>query len=222
MNSKFSFCFFSNLFTFRVRSWTLFFKVVGEVDCLALNLACPLTLDLLLLSLLNLLLGLGTGLLLDVLLPDPLTPDLLLLSLLDPLLGFGPGLLLDVLLLDLLALGLGLLDLTLSLDLALDREEDLEILLLRPAETVLGLLEEDLEILLLRLAGTVLGLLVLTFSLEEALLLVLDLEEDLEILLLCAAVTALCSASSLDLGLLLDTDLESLTQFLSPSLPRCR
>ena len=65
-----------------VRSCTLFFKVPGEVDCLALDLAWPLTLDLLMLSLLDLLLGfepelllLALDLALDVLLLDPLAVD---------------------------------------------------------------------------------------------------------------------------------------------------
>ena len=65
-----------------VRSCTLFFKVPGEVDCLALDLAWPLTLDLLMLSLLDLLLGfepelllLALDLALDVLLLDPLAGD---------------------------------------------------------------------------------------------------------------------------------------------------
>jgi len=65
-----------------VRSCTLFFKVPGEVDCLALDLSWPLTLDLLMLSLLDLLLGfepelllLALDLALDVLLLDPLAVD---------------------------------------------------------------------------------------------------------------------------------------------------
>ena len=68
---KSSLCFFSNLFTVVVRSCTLFFKVVGEADCLVLDLA--LTLDLLLLSLLDLLNPLSLLLSLDALLLDSLS-----------------------------------------------------------------------------------------------------------------------------------------------------
>ena len=115
-----------------VRSCTLFFKVPGEVDCLALDLAWPLTLDLLMLSLLDLLLGfepelllLALDLALDVLLLDPLAVDR------------------DLWLLDLIRLEAVLLDPGLE---GLDPEGEREILLL-------GLTDTVLEELLPRLLG---------------------------------------------------------------------
>ena len=138
-----SFCFLSNLFTVIVKSRTFFFKVPGEVDCLALALAWPLALDLLELSLLDLLLRFEPELLLLL----DLTLGVLLL---DPLAVDRDVLLLDSLPLDrdLEFLGLGLLDpIPKAALLALDLEGDLEILLL--SDTVLEkplprLLEESL------------------------------------------------------------------------------